>query len=66
MPNDTVQFSGESPWQALINHESLDIEEEAEFRQFCIDQRYSSPENFSSAAILNDLFIQWAGGQADA
>lgn len=66
MPNDTVQFSGESPWQAIVNHESLDIEEEANFRQFCVDQGYPSPENFSSLAMLNDLLEAWMEGQEDA
>lgn len=34
-------FSGETPWEALVNHYSLDIEEESAFRVYVLAQEAS-------------------------
>lgn len=51
-----TQFQGESRKEAIINHFSLDIEEEDEFFQYMEDMGYTidSPDD-----ILTNLHLMW-------
>lgn len=56
MDDMTVQFSGESDWDALINHRSLNIGEEDEFEEFVKSKGYSAD---SQLEILETLINEW-------
>lgn len=53
-----VQFSGESNWDALINRESLDIEEEDAFEEFVIEQGGSKSMSLEELEKLWHKFNQ--------
>ena len=52
----TIQFSGEDNWDTIINHNSLDIEEETEFLEFC---RKRGVSKSSSLDLLTAIFQLW-------
>ena len=52
-----VQFSGETPWEAIVHHESLDIEEESELAAFCATQGVD-PQT-ATLAELEALHLAW-------
>jgi hypothetical protein len=52
----TTQFQGERPWDAIIHDNSLDIEEEEEFRLFAAELGYD--EN-SDLEQLEFAYEQW-------
>lgn len=51
-----VQFQGENRKDAIINHFSLDIEEEDEFFQYIEEMGYSED---SEDAILESLIVMY-------
>lgn len=51
-----IQFSGENNWDAIINHNSLNIEEEQSFEDFIKSMKYSKNEDLD---ILEELFEMW-------
>lgn len=52
-----IQFSGETPWNALVNHHSLDLEEERELHEFCAKQKVD-PET-APLAELQLAYVEW-------
>lgn len=52
----TTQFKGESNWDAIVNDNSLDIEEEDDFYQFALSNGASKN---SSLAELEDEYRRW-------
>lgn len=50
------QFAGESSWDALINYEGLDIEEEARFLEF-VQRKGFSPD--LDIDMLESLYNLW-------
>lgn len=52
-------FSGEIPWDAVVNNNSLDIVEEQAFESFV------GPEHASVLSLheLEDLFVKWSASQ---
>ncbi|HEY0658742.1 MAG TPA: hypothetical protein VGD05_09720 [Pyrinomonadaceae bacterium] len=56
MHKTTAQFPGENNWDAIINHNSLDIAEEREFTKFVKQRGYSAN---SSLADLEKLYQQF-------
>ena len=54
---DVVQFSGESNWDAIINHFSLDIVEEDAFRSFLEDHEVDPKK--SDLDLLMIYFENW-------
>jgi hypothetical protein len=57
---ETVQFSGEDAWDAIVNHNSLDIEEEDSFLKFC--ESRNIPFDLPS---LETAFEQWQAEYRD-
>jgi hypothetical protein len=53
-----IRFSGESPWDAIVNHFSLDIAEESGFEVYCIRLYYDDPRNLPLEA-LESLYRDW-------
>jgi hypothetical protein len=51
-----MQFSGESAWDAIVNDNSLDIEQEESFEEFIASHGVSKE---SPADVLQQLFDQW-------
>jgi hypothetical protein len=58
----TVRFSGESPWNAVINHNSLDIVEEVAFLAWCIR---NGIDRESSLSILEAAFERFEREKQD-
>lgn len=54
-----VRFSGETAWDAVVNHNSLDIEEEDRFRAFCWTRGLGKG---SKALELDAAFREWEAG----
>lgn len=50
-----VQFPGESAWDAVINHNSLNIEEEDDFEKYAREVLVSDPKK-ASIDLLESLF----------
>ena len=55
----SVQFPGESTWDALVNHRSMDVEEEEAFLQYCLEDNIPPVEKESSAEILLETYHRW-------
>ena len=53
----TTQFQGESNWDAIVNDNALDIEEEQRFLDFIHSK--SVNEKTALLAVLEDLFEEW-------
>lgn len=53
----TVQFSGESPWDAIVHHNSLDMVEEDELLEFC--HARGADVHTASLSDLERLFAEW-------
>ena len=53
----SVRFSGESPWDAVVNHNSLNIEEEGAFRQY-VEDTYAEGVNLP-LEVLERLYTEW-------
>lgn len=51
-----TQFNGENNWDAIVNDNSLDIEEERSFEDFIKDLHYSKDETLE---VLEYLFGMW-------
>ncbi len=52
----TVQFAGESNWDVIVNHNSLDIVEEEEFGKFVIAHGHNKE---SELHILEAIYLEW-------
>lgn len=51
----TVQFAGESAYDAMVNHYSLDIEDESRFEAYCKRQGYKNPRGLT-LQLLESLY----------
>lgn len=56
------KFSGESPWDAVINSFSLNIVEEDEFEAY-VKKQYSDPKAVP-LEILEMLYAEWEASDA--
>ena len=54
----TTQFSGESPWDAVVQDNSLDIVEEELFYEFCTTRTSDDPHKLD-LVDLEILYDQW-------
>lgn len=54
-----VQFSGESTWDAIVNYGGMDIEEEAAFLRYCLEDNIPPIEKESSIEILLETYLRW-------
>jgi len=57
-----VQFSGETPWDAIVNHNGLSIIEEQEFLDFCTRMNISqdaSLKTLSRAYATHKTLAEW-------
>ena len=53
---EVVRFSGESPWDAIVNHHGLDIVEEKEFLDFCTWRNVGKD---ASPEVLHRVYTIW-------
>ena len=53
----TIQFSGESDWDAIVNHNSLDIVEEERFIEYIVSMGWDP--NITKLHALEILFGAW-------
>lgn len=54
-----VQFPGDTRWEAIVNHYSLNIEEEDSFREF-VEARYDYIQiGTLGLERLNELYQDW-------
>jgi len=51
-----VRFDGESNWDSIINHFSLDIDEEYDFENFIMENGETRDSNLE---ILEQLYEEW-------
>lgn len=58
----TVMFSGESPWGAIINHNSLNIIERQSFLRFVLANGASKQSDLD---ILEKLYDKWLEEKGD-
>jgi len=58
----SVRFSGETPWDAIVNHNSLDEEEEEKLLQFC-ERVHRAPKQLPLEA-LERLYSAWVSYRA--
>jgi hypothetical protein len=57
----TTIFTGESSWEAVVNDNSLDIEEEEAFTNYIAAQGYSRGEIKSlPLGVLEALYYEWS------
>jgi len=64
------KFPGETNWDAIVNQNSLNIEEEQDFVDFCIERGldvasdpYSADATWSvSLSTLKAAYVEWATG----
>ncbi len=54
----TVRFSGETPWETIVNHCGLDIEDESQFHRFVHEQGYNEPRNLP-LETLEELYREY-------
>ena len=54
----TIQFSGETPWDAIVNHNGLDIEEEVAFLTYL--EREEIAVDTASLATLSEAYRLYA------
>ena len=52
------RLSGESPWDAVVNHFGLDIVDEAAFHVYCVHLYYDSPR-YLPLETLEALYARW-------
>ena len=52
-----VQFAGESDWDAIVNYNALDIEEEERFIKYLVSLGYEP--KIIPLATLETLFDRW-------
>ena len=57
----TIQFSGETPWDAIVNHNGLDIEEEVAFLTYL--EREEIAVDTASLATLSEAYRLYAERQ---
>ena len=62
---ELTRLPGETPWEAVVHDESMDIEEEEEFRQFCLENGCPEPEN-APFGVLKNLLVDWRYERGDA
>lgn len=55
--SETVQFDGETPWDAIVNHNSLDIEEERAFEAYA--SAFCDDPTKAGLAVLEGLYARW-------
>ena len=55
---ETVQFKGETNWDAIVNHNGLDIEEEAAFEQYVQKEGYSKNDSLKVLTRLYAVFFE--------
>ena len=58
MKKTATRLSGESPWDAIINHFGLEIVEQHGFEIFCIRSGYDNPQSLP-LETLEELYDPW-------
>lgn len=53
---EIIQFIGETPYEAIINHYSIDLEKENSFLKYITSQGFNITSNLGD---LNDLYKEW-------
>ena len=55
--DDHIQFPGETDWDSIVNHYSLDIVEEEDYYQYVKEQGHDKD---TELGILLSLYAAWA------
>lgn len=53
----TTQFPAESAWEAFLANHSLDLEEEAEFREWLVDEHFSTQVSLAQLTTWYARFL---------